>query len=264
MHQLTKRSVCVIDVDSCYSNKSWVPELGLLWEDKEILLCDSSWLNDRHINAAQRLLKAANPNLPGFQNPLFGQTLLYDIEPGEFVQILHDGGGHWLTVSTVGTTHPYINVFDSLYPFTSPSVKLQIASMLCTQQKEIITTFKDVQMQGGSSDCGVFAIAFATAITFGQDPGCNMFEQRLLRSHLIGCFEKMEILMFPILKKRRVGGRTKSTDSIAVYCICRLPSIPPRVGSSVLVVRSGSIIKYVLMCPRNFLLPNSHGSVISV
>ena len=141
-----KRSVCVIDVDSCYSNKSWVPELGLLWEDKEILLCDSSWLNDRHINAAQRLLEAANPNLPGFQNPLFGQTLSYDIEPGEFVQILHDGGGHWLTVSTVGTTHPYINVFDSLYSFTSPSVKLQIASMLCTQQKEIITTCKDVQL----------------------------------------------------------------------------------------------------------------------
>ena len=71
----------LIDVDSCYSNKSWVPKLGLLWEDKEILLCDSSWLNDRHINAAQRLLKAANPNLPGFQNPLFGQTFCMILSP---------------------------------------------------------------------------------------------------------------------------------------------------------------------------------------
>ena len=29
--------------------------------------------------------------------------------------------------------------------------------------------------------------------------------------------------MFPIRLSRRVGGQVKSTDSISVFCICRLP-----------------------------------------
>ena len=41
--------------------KTWIPELGLQESDKEIILSDTEWLNDRIINAAQKLLKKANP-----------------------------------------------------------------------------------------------------------------------------------------------------------------------------------------------------------
>ena len=33
-------------------------------------------------------------------------------------------------------------------------------------------------MQNGTSDCGLYAIAFATAIAFGDDPGSCLFDAR--------------------------------------------------------------------------------------
>ena len=200
----------------------WLPDLNLFSEDKEILLSDS-WLNDHLINAAQKLLQAAFPHIPGFQCTLLGQALAFDVECGEFIQILHNGQGHWLMISTIGTKHPEVNVYDSLYSFASPSLKLQISPLLYTQHSHIMLVFKDVQMQCGSLDCGVFSIAFATALAHGQQPGNFIFDQHKLREHLFNCFESRKMSMFPIKKLRRVGRRKKATDTIQLYCICRLP-----------------------------------------
>ena len=38
-----------------------------------------------------------------------------DIEPAELVQGLNNKRGHWLTISTIGTTHPNVHVYDSGY-----------------------------------------------------------------------------------------------------------------------------------------------------
>ena len=99
----------------------WIPDLNLFSEDKEIFLSDS-WLNDRLINAAQKLLQAAFPHIPGFQCTLLGQALAFDVECGEFIHILHNGQGHWLMISTIGTKHPEVKVYDGLYSFASPSL----------------------------------------------------------------------------------------------------------------------------------------------
>ena len=82
------------------STASWnvwkkTDEYELSQNDREILLHPAAWLNDMNISAAQSLLKK--------QNLLcLGQTCGFDIQSEEFIQILHDGHGHWLTVSTVG------------------------------------------------------------------------------------------------------------------------------------------------------------------
>ena len=213
----------VAEPGSVTSMDFWIPELQLRNEDKDILCSSTEWLNDRLINAAQVLLKAVNSHLSGFQNTLLGQSLSFDIEPGEFVQILHDDQGHWFAVSSVGTAHPQINVLDSLYSSVSSSAKLQISALLFTTHKQITLSFRDVQRQVGSSDCGLFAIAFATAIAFGLDPGGILFDQQKLRQHLLDCFEKRGMTMFPIRRPRRAAGRVKHIDTIPVFCICRLP-----------------------------------------
>ena len=66
----------VINSDGCEKCQSglWIPDLNLFSEDKEILLSESR-LNDRLINAAQKLLQAAFPHIPGFQCTLLGQAL---------------------------------------------------------------------------------------------------------------------------------------------------------------------------------------------
>ena len=44
------------------------------------------------------------------------------------------------------------------------------------------------QKQKGATDCGVFAIAFATAIAFGINPSKLKLKQEAMRAHLVYCF----------------------------------------------------------------------------
>lgn len=217
-----------IDVDKLVSTgssttpKPWIPELGLTKFEKNILQSSTDWLNDRIINAAQKLLRKVNPCMPGLQDVVCGRTMSFDVEPGEFLQILHDKHGHWLTISTVGLAHPEVMIFDSLYPSISTSVKMQIACLLYTKKPQIKLLFKDVQIQSGGSDCGLFSIAFATAITFGKQPEELVFTQSEMRPHLLHCLESQEMTMFP-LKKSRKTAKIPIIDVIPIFCVCRMP-----------------------------------------
>ena len=82
-----------------------------------------------------------------------------------------------------------VNVFDSLPPAPTTDLLNQVAAILCTPKNAIAIRVKyiDVQMQEGFSDCGVFAIAFATALANGKQPGRYVFEQGAMRTHLMHC-----------------------------------------------------------------------------
>ena len=79
---------------------------NLSGDDREILLSPVGWLNDSIISAAQALLKQCL--ISGFQPPSIGMTMEFVIQQSEFIQILHDGHNHWLTISTVGCCGPEI------------------------------------------------------------------------------------------------------------------------------------------------------------
>ena len=74
--------------------KPWIPDLELTQTDRDTLLSSIAWVTDSIVNAAQNLLKKANPRMAGFQSVALGLTMSFDVEPGEFVQILHSGHGH--------------------------------------------------------------------------------------------------------------------------------------------------------------------------
>ena len=76
-------------------------------------------------------------------------------------------------------------------------------------------------MQAGGSDCGLFAIAFATSLCYGQSPGKFHFDQ----STSISCFEGGHLEMFPIGRNRQSKNKVKATKTIAVYCSCRKPEL---------------------------------------
>ena len=59
--------------------------------------------------------------------------------------------------------------------------------------------------QVGSSDCGLYAVAVATALAFGIDPTASIFNQDDMSSHLKECFEKQKMDPFPVKKKSRVN-----------------------------------------------------------
>ena len=104
------------------------------------------------------------------QKVSLGLTLIFEVQHGEFIQILNTGAGHWVTISTIGTDHPVVNIYDSVYSTACDELQQQIASILITPHSSIILHFIDVQLQSGSSDCGLFAIAYTTALVFGEMP----------------------------------------------------------------------------------------------
>ena len=156
-----------------------------------------------------------------------------DVQCDEFVQVLHNGAGHWLTVSNIGATNckgkPEIFVYDSMYQSVGSFAKTQIAAMLASEQAQIDVKMMNVQRQEGGSDCGLFAIAFAPALVNGIQPAQLNFHQDAMRKHLYNCLEKGELTMFPLGKKtRRVKPikSIKSVDFIELYCTCRMPQLP--------------------------------------
>ena len=192
---------------------------------KTIILSSTAWLTDDIIDAVQKLLKKKMGAKSGFQSVTLGHTLHFDVQSDQFVQILHNGHGHWLTISTIGVRHPEVSVYDSMYPTVSTHAKRQIASLLVTSQKEIKLRHMDVQMQSGGYDCGLFAIAFATALADGEQPGRCLFDQNKMRQHLLKCLQEAAMTPFPLKKNRRNGCRVKSWDTIEVHCICRMPEV---------------------------------------
>ena len=57
--------------------------------------------------------------------------------------------------------------------------------------------FPAVQIQRGGSDCGLFALAFATSLCEGENPSRISYIQHELRDHLFGCLESGVISTFP-------------------------------------------------------------------
>ena len=75
----------------------WCPVLHLDQEDRHALI-HNEWLLDKHIYAAQILLKKQFAHIGGLQPPTRSQTGQWQVEG---IQILHSGN-HWLCVSTIG------------------------------------------------------------------------------------------------------------------------------------------------------------------
>ena len=202
--------------------KYWIQNLQLYESDRAILEALTGWLNDALINAAQTLLKTAFPHLLGLQPVELGSLGQFSVETGEFIQILNNQHGHWLTVSTIGVTHPTVRVYDSMLSSASNHVKSQVAALLHTSCKSITLEFVNIHLQAGGSDCGLFAIAFMTALAFGISPSSCLFDQQAMRPHLIKCFEQGAMEIFPILRLRRPN-QIKCCETFDVFCVCRMP-----------------------------------------
>ena len=184
-----------------------------------ITLCQTikqgDWLTDRCIDAASRVLKRQFPDTPGLNSCLLGQNLSYPVSRDFFIQILFVNGNHWITVA--GVPPSSVDVYDSKYAYLSQDSKMQIASILRTSEPSVSVRMQSVQHQKGDSECGLYAIAYATDLAFGNDPASYIYKQSELRAHLVNCLKRDHMTPFitkpkkPLLRK------------IGIHCTCRLP-----------------------------------------
>ena len=145
----------------------------------------------------------------------------WDSDPNDFVQIINVSGQHWVCASNMNCPPGVVDVYDSIpaYSIGSQSLHLQLAAILRTQ---FHIHFMDVQCQSGGSDCGLFAIANATALCGGLDPHLQNFEQSKMREHLKKCFLENRLEFFPESQRRLGQHRFVATKPVDVFCTCRL------------------------------------------
>ena len=92
--------------------------------------------------------------------------------------------------TTVSTAPPPNNSFNRLQPYIHQAVI--------------------IHPQEESTDCGVFAIAYAFELALGNDPSLFVFDQSKMREHLLTCFENRYVSLFP--KSRRNLTPSKSIN----------------------------------------------------
>ena len=159
--------------------------------DKRSII-ENAWLNENHINFALFLLKRQFPEIEGLNLTLLQSRPQKKVHTG--LQIVHSKGNHWITVSTLGEKNEII-VFDSLYCKIDPETTKVILNLFhfCHGYKIVVS---DAPKQQGTNDCGLFAIAIASATALLHGTGL-LFSQCEMRKHLLLYFEKGELKPFP-------------------------------------------------------------------
>ena len=172
--------------------------------DRQVLESPKEWLTDTIINAAQHLLKSQFPLVKGLQNVLLNALQEFETIGAKesFVQIVNDGGNHWIVVSnaTVVKENNKCVIYDSRAQTQTtygPEVGNAIFSLMSANPINVEIGF--VSQQPDANQCGLYAVAFAHLLCEGEDPSQTLFTNSgdLLRQHLMQCLSKGEITRFP-------------------------------------------------------------------
>ena len=142
------------------------------------------------------------------------------------VQIHFCNDDHWVVSS-------YLNGIISLYdsrPSRTITAGLQI--QLGQLYGHLESSIEDsgltihhvpVQLQEGSADCGLFAIAFALHAALGNDLKEVTFEQEKLRGNVVSCFSNSRLTGFPTTTSAVKRACKEKVPFTPLYCKCRLP-----------------------------------------
>ena len=207
----------------------WVSELSLNLDDKNAILL-GDWLTDKHMSAANQLLKGDFCSVRIRQSN-FGENFSFPILRGEGVQILHVDETHWICVSTIGCTFGELNVYDSRLTTFFPATLKVICSLLRCSKTEVTVKYHAIASNG--SDCGVYAIACAASLSNGDEPSDQCWDEKKLCLHLLQCFESTSMSVFSTSAAAEMKAmhaqcttfrdKILNTLKVQLYCICRLP-----------------------------------------
>ena len=169
-------------------------------EDQHLLLSKDAWLNDRIMDAAQKLICKEIGTDESYQSVLISEKKTIDFfHPvfQEHVQLFHDGANHWF-LSFCSNGHE--QVCDSLRSNLTRSSRKSIRSLYkhyVVDGREQIVTFLPIQKQPDGRNCGLFAINYAAEILDGRSPLEAVLDVNNMREHLITCFEMQRLTPFP-------------------------------------------------------------------
>ena len=175
----------------------YAPEGKLGKYEYDLIASPNGWLDCVIIHEAHIILKRIGnlKGIQGFQRPTLAPVRQFDIMTGPFIQIVNINNNHWICLSSIHSRPGYVNVYDSLStPVTQEIIRL--AYDLTGPAFQGIHCIP-VQQQKNLSDCGVFSIAFATSLLYGQNTMNVTYKINQMRPHLMQCLKGGNITPFP-------------------------------------------------------------------
>ncbi len=188
-----------------------------------IALRKNSMLTDNIINVFQRMMARDLQILDGLQDTVLGQKLMFRPMPDvPFVQVLHNGEYHWLTISTYGCQEGELNYLYSKFSGRiSNHVMLRICHIMKCRMPKLEINVLPVQEQTNSVDCGVYALAFAHCILQGKDDVAKvLFDQVKMRLHLLKALLKDKCEPFPQSQSLKGKRCTAKVIEVDLFCTC--------------------------------------------
>ena len=188
---VSKKQRVVNEADELNDDSVWITVHGAtLKSSDKLMLLKGNEINDRVINAVQKMLIAQFPLLKGLRSTLIQYHL--GCWTDNYLQIVHSRNSHWILVSSIGCQRGEVKVYDSLYDRVDDATKKKIEKTFGSKVKFVV---RIVQKQQGYKDCGLFSLAFATHLAFGKTR--FEFKQDCMHQHLVECIEKQHISVFP-------------------------------------------------------------------
>ena len=164
-------------------------------EGEQILLSNNASLNDRTMDAAQKLICKEIGTMDSYQSVLNSERKTenpYQPVSQEHVQLLH----HWfLTFCSNGRVQICNSLRSSLTPSSKKSIRLLYKNYVPNGGERM--TFLPVQKQPDGYNCGAFVIAYAAELLDGQCRSDAVFDGNEMREHLITCLENQILTPFP-------------------------------------------------------------------
>ena len=197
-------------------------------EREKYIILSKEMLTDESINLAMNMIHEQFPQIGGLTDSSIGKLQQFDIVPptAQYIQILHCEPLHWVCVanmSNLKSDNHFHMLYDSLAATKArEDVVDQVVDYSSCLEKKLIIKRMPVQQQQNGVDCGLFALAFATSLAFGEDPCKNTYDVKRLRPHLLECLKKQQLVPFPTSTDKITRPDAKSFI-VELYCSCRRP-----------------------------------------
>ena len=106
----------------------------------KITIQNNEWLTDKHINAAQKILKKQFPNITGLQNPILAHEGCFDIcSSSNMAQILHCGSyKHWVAIANIKSPKNTVFVYNSFDEKVPHDILEQICNIIQSSSSVLI------------------------------------------------------------------------------------------------------------------------------
>lgn len=187
------------------------------------------------INTSQSILRKRRPHIGGLEDVDLGHSetgFSINQEKAMYIQVMNTfgwPGKHWITFRNWGGK---ILVYDSCAHGRGEKYDQEVTwAMFNAIRPKDHALYKMAcsQQEPSSSHCGVFAIATAVSLAYGENPSKIKFkDSTTLRQHLLSCLERGYLIPFPS-QPWDYENELLDREEVCVCMKCEMPEIPSKI-----------------------------------